>query len=58
MYNIHQIYWNELRDQKKNISLITVINYVNNLEPTLLMFSLNYNFRQHDIDIMTTANVV
>jgi murein tripeptide amidase MpaA len=52
IYNIHQIYWNELREQKKNISLNTVINYVNNLEPTLLMFSLNYNFRQYDIDVI------
>jgi hypothetical protein len=52
MYNIHQKYWNELRDQKKNISLNTVINYVNNLEPTLLMFSLNYNFRQFDNDVI------
>jgi hypothetical protein len=58
MYNIHQIYLNELKEQKKHITLSSVINYVNNLEPTLLMFSLNYNFRQHDIDIMTTANVV
>jgi hypothetical protein len=58
MYNIHQIYLNELKEQKKHITLSSVINYVNNLDPTLLMFSLNYNFRQHDIDIMTTANVV
>jgi len=50
MFYIHQIYLNELKEQKKHITLSSVINYVNNLDPTLLMFSLNYNFRQYDND--------
>jgi len=50
MFHIHKVYLNELKEKKGNIKISSVINYVNNLDPTLLMFSLNYNFRQHDID--------
>ena len=59
MYNIHQVYLNDLKTQtqKQNIKLKNVINYVNELEPTLLMFSLNYNFRQHDIDVIANTGV-
>ena len=55
IYNFIEIR-NEL--QKQNIKLKNVINYVNELEPTLLMFSLNYNFRQQDIDVIANANIV
>ena len=60
MFNIHQVYLNDLKTQtqKQNIKLKNVINYVNELEPTLLMFSLNYNFRQQDIDVIANANIV
>ena len=58
MYTIHRLYLNELKPQQQNIKLMNVINYVNELESTLLMFSLNYNFRQHDIDVIANSNIV
>jgi hypothetical protein len=56
MFSIHQIYLKEMKEQKKNVNLGIVVNYVNNLDPKILMFSLNYNFRQHHIDKMTNEN--
>jgi hypothetical protein len=50
MFNIHKLYLSEMKEKKEHVKISSVINYVNNLEPSLLMFSLNYNFRQHDID--------
>ena len=50
MFNIHKLYLTEMKEKKEHIKISSVINFVNNLEPTLLMFSLNYNFRQHDLD--------
>lgn len=58
MFNIHKIYLTEMKEQKKHMTITSVINFVNNLEPTLLMFSLNYNFRQQDLDVITNTNVV
>jgi hypothetical protein len=52
MFNVHQVYLKDMKEHNKSITLSSVINYVNNLEPSLLMFSLNYNFRQHDIDMI------
>ena len=50
MFNIHKLYLTEMKEKKEHIKISSVINFVNNLEPTLLMFSLNYNFRQQDLD--------
>jgi len=43
MFNIHQIYMNELREKKQFINSTTVQKYVNELHPSLLMYCLNYN---------------
>ena len=51
MYNLHQHYLNDLRSQSLFISNKEVIQYVNKLPPSLLMYSLNYNLRQRTIDI-------
>jgi hypothetical protein len=50
MFNIHQIYMNELREKKLFITNTAVINYVNNLHPSLLMFCLNYQMRKRNVD--------
>ncbi len=57
MFILHQLYKNELREQKKFITLNIVIDYVNKLETSFLMYSLNYNFRQHNIDVIKNTNM-
>jgi hypothetical protein len=54
MFNIHEKYKNELKPEKKFVTNKVVIEYVNNLQPQLLMHSLNYNHRLHMIDIVKT----
>ena len=46
MFNLHKIYINELKDDRKKITRQKVIEYVNNLHPAKLMFSLNYNMNK------------
>lgn len=43
---IHYIYRTQLRGNKQSIQLINVIEYVNNLPPQKLMYSLNYKKRK------------
>lgn len=50
MFNLHQIFINELKEKKLYVTNTVVINYVNNLHPSLLMFCLNYNMRKKMID--------
>ncbi len=54
MFNIHEKYKNELRPENKFVTNRVVIEYVNNLQPQLLMHSLNYNYQMHMIDIVKT----
>ena len=54
MFNLHQIYLNDLRELGHYISRQIVIKYVNSLEPAKLMYSMNYDLRRCEID----ANVV
>ena len=48
MYFLHQQYLNKLREEKKCVDYSFVIDYINNLEPTKLMYSLNYYIRQYN----------
>ena len=58
MFNIHQKYLNELREKKLFVTNTVVINYVNNIHPSLLMYCLNFQLRKRNIDInLTCANV-
>ena len=50
MYNIHQKYINELREEKKFVNHYFVIQFVNGLHPSLLMYSLNFHMRKRYID--------
>ena len=59
MYNIHGIYLELLRPQKLSVSINNVIDYVNNLHPSLQMFLLNYSLRKRNVDfIQADANAV
>jgi len=51
MYFLHQYYLNELKPYKKYNSLSSVINYINNLHPSRLMYSINYHHRDQKKDI-------
>jgi hypothetical protein len=50
MFKLHEKYINELMPKNMFVTNSIVINYVNNLPPALLMYSLNYNLRKHYID--------
>lgn len=46
MWNLHQNYINELKDQGKHVSLQEVIKYVNQIHPAKLMYAVNYIYRK------------
>ena len=49
MYKIHTFFMNELREKKLFITITKVQKYVNELHPSLLMYSLNYEKRKRKI---------
>jgi hypothetical protein len=57
MFQLHQKYINELREKKMFITSTIVCNYVNNLHPSLLMFSLNFQMRKRNIDFISVQDV-
>ena len=50
MFNIHQKYLTELKDQNKYVTMPVVIQYFNDLHPSQQMFVLNYNLRKKNIE--------
>jgi hypothetical protein len=58
MFNLHQKYMNELREKKLFITKWQVIEYVNILHPSLLMYCLNYNMRKRNIDFIKVDSEV
>lgn len=46
MYNLHKLYLDNLRENKKYINKEFVIQYINSLEPQQIMYSLNYSSRK------------
>ena len=44
MYNLHQ-YYLSIKTDNGYINKMSVINYINNLEPAILMYALNYDLR-------------
>lgn len=51
MFILHDYYKNVLKRQKLHVTKKIVIDYVNNLQPQLLMYSLNYNHNLHTNDM-------
>jgi len=56
MFNIHQKFINELREQKHIVTNTIVQKYVNELHPSLLMYCLNFQMRKRNIDIIVTES--
>lgn len=52
MYQLHQLYLNELREKKLFVTKQVVIDYINNMHPSNQMYLLNYHFRKNQIDII------
>ena len=50
MFNLHQKYLTELKEQDKYVTMPVVIQYFNDLHPSQQMFVLNYNLRQKNIE--------
>ena len=50
MFNIHKKYLDEFREQKQFITNNVVIQYVNDLHPSLLMHCLNFQMRKRNVD--------
>jgi len=50
MFKLHEIYITKLREKKLFITNTIVKKYVNELQPALLMYCINYNMRQNYID--------
>jgi hypothetical protein len=56
MFNLHQKYLNELKEQRSYVTSAVVQKYVNELHPSLLMYCLNYNMRKRHIDTIIAEN--
>jgi hypothetical protein len=56
MYKIHELFLNELREKKLFITKTHIINYVNKLHPSLLMYCLNFNMRKRSVDYIKSDN--
>ena len=50
MFNIHQLFINDLRPKSLFVTNTVVQKYVNGLHPSLLMHSLNYHLRKQNVD--------
>lgn len=50
MFKLHEIFLNDLREKGQFVNNTVVIQYVNNMHPSLLMYSLNHNMRKRIID--------
>jgi hypothetical protein len=50
MFKIHEIFLNELREKNLFVTDRVVMKYVNELQPSLLMYCLNYHLRKQLVD--------
>jgi hypothetical protein len=58
MYNVHQIFMNDLREKKLFVTNSVVIKYVNEMHPSLLMYCLNFHMRKRNVDTIVADNSV
>ena len=54
MFHIHKNYIDELKPKNEYVNKSVVINYVNNMHPSLQMYSLNHHMRKRHIDFVKT----
>jgi hypothetical protein len=57
MFNIHQLYMNELREKHLFVTNTVVQKYVNELHPSLLMYCLNFQMRRRNVDTIIADNL-
>ena len=50
MCNLHKIYISEYKQKKQHVNLSAVINYINELDPSQIMYYLNYNMHKRVVD--------
>jgi hypothetical protein len=55
MFNLHKLYLDHLREMKDKVTKSRVIEYINDLHPSKLMFSLNYPMRKQEVDSIVAA---
>jgi hypothetical protein len=52
MFAIHQKYMNELREKNLYVTNSVVIEYINTMHPSKLMFCLNFSMRKRIVDFI------
>ena len=52
MFNLHKKFINELKEKKLYVTKMVVIQYVNNINPSLLMYCLNFHLRKRNVDFI------
>lgn len=58
MFKLHELFRNELKPQNFFVTNTFVINYVNKLHPSLLMYCLNHHMRKRMVDTIKTESDV
>jgi hypothetical protein len=57
MFHIHQIYLSDLRAENPFVTSTIVQKYVNGLQPSLLMYCLNFQMRKRNIDTIAAIHL-
>ena len=57
MFNLHRKYLNDLKEKKQFITNTVVKQFVNELHPSLLMYSLNYPLRKRYVDSLKCEDI-
>ena len=50
MFNMHQLYLQSLPSNKDKVTIRKTIEYVNTMDPALLMYCMNSDFNQNEIN--------
>ena len=58
MFNLHKLYIDQLKPDNSFISKKVVVDYVNNLPAPRLMYSVNYIYNKHKLDISSTEKKI
>jgi hypothetical protein len=56
MFNIHKTYMEDLKDKNLYVNNTVVINYVNDIAPAKLMYSLNFHMRKRNVDFIKSED--
>ena len=56
MFNLHQSYLESLQTNKDKVTFKKVIEYVNNMDPALLMYCMNMDYNQNEVNKQIITN--